>query len=300
MNFDIGDVLTRAWQISWKNKTLWWFGGIFGLFFALIFPLAMVPAFILPQLSEKSASPFLSIWIVAFVGFFLLFMLAIYPISTIAQTALTFGVLDAVEDHEKSTLRDLIKKGLPFFWRVLGLMVLYAIAMTLVMFVIEGVFLLLAVFTFGIGMICAMPLFLLMYPAMYLSIVWMEQSMNGIILDNMNVMDAIKQGWSLIRNNLLVVGLLAVVIYFGIGMISGVVMMPFMFPFFMLPFGFMDHGTNWLIISISILFTVILIPVMSILMGWSLVFMKTAWVLTYLRLKGSSNKLQPVWQAATA
>lgn len=300
MNFDIGDVITRAWQIAWKNKALWWFGGMFGLFFALIFPLAMAPAIIFPQLSEKSASPLMSIWVVAFVVFFLFFMLAMYPLSTIAQTSITLGVLDTLEDKEKSALRTLIQKGLPFFWRVLGLMVLYAIAMTLIMLVMEGVFILLAVVTFGVGMLCAMPLFILMYPAMYLSIVWMEQAMNGIILDNMSLMDAIQQGWTLIRNNLLAVGLLAVVIYFGVGTISAVVMMPLMFPFFILPLGFIDHGTNWLIISISALLMVILIPLMSVLIGWSFVFMKTAWVLTYLRLKNATNKLQPVWQSATA
>jgi hypothetical protein len=300
VNFDIGDVITRAWQIAWKNKALWWFGGIFGLFFALIFPLAMVPAFIFPQLSEKSASPLMSIWMVAFVVFFLLFMLAIYPISTIAHTSITFGVLDAVQDKEKSTLRNLIQKGLPFFWRVLGLMILYGIAVTAIVFLIEGVIFLLAVLTLGIGMICAMPLFLLMYPAMYLSIVWMEQAMNGIVVDNMPVMDALRQGWNLIRNNLLAVGLMALVIYFGIGMISAVVMIPMMFPIFIMPFSFMGHETNWMLIFISVLFMVAFVPLISAFFGWSLTFMKAAWVLTYLRLKNSTNKLRPVWQAATA
>jgi hypothetical protein len=179
-------------------------------------------------------------------------------------------------------------------------MTLYAIAVTLVMFIIEGLFVLLAVLTLGIGMFCAMPLFILMYPAMYLSIVWMEQSMNGIILDNMSLIDAIKQGWNLMRNNLLAVGLLTVVIYFGIGMISGVVMMPMMFPAFMMPFIFMEHEINWVLISISILFVVAMIPLMSVFFGWMLVFTKTAWVLTYLRLKNSTDKLQTVWQGATA
>jgi hypothetical protein len=300
VNFDIGDVITRAWQISWKNKALWWFGGVFGLFFSLIFLLGMAPAFLLPQLSEKSASPLMAIWIVAIAAFFLLFMLAMYPINAIAQTSITFGVLDAVQDKERSTLRDLIKKGLPFFWRVLGLMTLYAVAVTLVMLIIEGLFVLLAVLTLGIGMFCAMPLFILMYPAMYLSIVWMEQSMNGIILDNMSLIDAIKQGWNLMRNNLLAVGLLTVVIYFGIGMISGVLMMPMMFPVFMMPVIFMEHEINWVLISISILFIVAMVPLMSVFFGWMLVFTKTAWVLTYLRLKNSTDKLQTVWQGATA
>ena len=300
MNFDIGEVLTRAWQIAWKNKALWWFGGIFGLFFSLIFPLAMAPAFVLPQLSEKSASSLMPILMVAFIVFFFLFMLAMYPISVIAQTSITLGVLGAVRDEERLPLRDLIKNSFPFFWRVLGLMVLYQVVMTFIMLVIEGLIILLTIATLGIGMICAMPLFLLMYPAMYLSIVWMEQAMNGIIVDHMAVIAAIEQGWNLIRNNLLAVGLLALVIYFGIGMISGVVMMPMMFPFFIIPFSFMEHETNWVMISISFLFMVALIPLVSVFFGWLFVFSKAAWVLTYLQLKNTTNKLQPVLQEATA
>lgn len=300
MNFDIGEVLTRAWQISWKNKALWWFGGVFGVFLSLMFPLGMVPAFLLPQLLEKSSSSLIAVWTAAFMVFFLLFMLAMYPISAVAQTSITIGVLGAVHDEEKSSLRDLIKKSFPFFWRVLGVMILYAIGLALIILIIEGLIVLLMIFTLGIGMICVMPLSLLMYPAMYLSIVWMEQAMNGIIVDNMNVIDAIKQGWNLIRNNLLVVGLLALAIYFGIGMISSVVMIPMMLPVFMMPFGVLDHGTNWVLISISLLFTVGMSPLVSVFFGWMFAFTKAAWVLTYLRLKNSTNKLQPIWQSATA
>jgi hypothetical protein len=300
VNFDIGEVLTRAWQIAWKNKALWWFGGAFGLFFSLILLISMAPVFLLPQLSEKSTSYFTPVLMVAFIVFFFLLMLAMYPISAIAQTSLTVGVLDAVQVGDLAPIRDLIKKAFPFFWRVLGLMFLYAFAVTVIVGMIQVIVLLLTVVTFGIGMICAMPLFVLMYPAMYLAIVWMEQAMNGIILDNMSVMEAIKQGWQLVRNNLLPVGLLTLVLYFGAGMIMGIVMMPMMFPIFMVPFSLMEHQTSWVIVSLSVLIMVAFIPLLSAFFGWWFVFLKAAWILTYLRLKSSPDKLQPVLQGATA
>jgi hypothetical protein len=170
----------------------------------------------------------------------------------------------------------------------------------LTMLIIEGLIVLLSVVTFGIGMICAMPLILLMYPAMYLSVVWMEQAMIGIIADDMSMMDAIRQGWSLIRNNLLAIAIMALVVYFGIGMISSVVMMPMMFPMFVMPFGILGHEINWVIISISILFMVAMIPLVAVFFGWMLAFTKAVWVLTYLRLKNPTDKPQHVLQGATA
>jgi hypothetical protein len=299
VNFDFGEALTRAWQIAWKNKALWWFGGIFGLIFSLIIPLGTLPAFF-PEFLKKSDPSVISIWMAAFLAFCLLFMLAMFPISAITQTSITIGVLDAVQEKEKPSFGELIRRGVPFFWRVVGVLVLYTLVVMLTMLIIEGLIVLLSVVTFGIGMICAMPLILLMYPAMYLSVVWMEQAMIGIIADDMSMMDAIRQGWSLIRNNLLAIAIMALVVYFGIGMISSVVMMPMMFPMFVMPFGILGHEINWVIISISILFMVAMIPLVAVFFGWMLAFTKAVWVLTYLRLKNPTDKPQHVLQGATA
>jgi len=121
----------------------------------------------------------------------------------------------------------------------------------------------------------------------------MEQAMNGIIVDNMTIEDAVRQGWNLLRNNLAPFTLMALVIYFGVGIITGALMMPMMVPFFIVPFSFMEHQTNWPILSISILWTLVFIPLFAFITGFSMIFSKSAWVLTYLRFT-RSPKLQPL------
>jgi hypothetical protein len=179
-------------------------------------------------------------------------------------------------------------------------MLLYSIAVTLIILMLQGIMMLVTILTFGLGMFCVMPLMLLIYPALYLAIVWMEQAMNGIIIDNQSVMEAARQGWHLIRNNLLVFGLMALVIYFGVGMVVGALMMPLMTPMFILPFGFMENTPNWTILVIALLGMLVLAPLFALVSGWAMAFTKSAWVFTYLRLTRPPSEPQPVLQAAPA
>jgi hypothetical protein len=172
-------------------------------------------------------------------------------------------------------------------------MLLFAAGMALLNLIIQAVLFLLTIMTLGLAMICIMPLTFLLYPVLYGSIVWMEQAIKGIIIDDMTVMDAVRQGWNLIRNNLMSMTLMAVIIYFGIGLVTGIVIVPLMIPLFIVPFSFIEHQTNWTIFSIAILCTAVFIPLFAFISGWSLIFTKSAWVLTYLRFT-RSPKLQPL------
>jgi len=299
VNFDFGEVLTRAWQITWKPTVLWIIGILFGFFISTMFPLIFSPL-LLPMLMQNSKTALMPGLIIGgYIIAFLLFMLALYPMSVFAQTAVTLGILHVDKDNEHFSASDLIKRSLPFFWRVLGLMLLFTVGMNLIILIIQTIMLSLTIVTLGLAAICMMPLMFLMYPALYLAIVWMEQAMNGIIVDNMTVMDAARQGWNLVRNNLLSVALMALVIYLAIGFVTGIVMVPMMISFFIVPFGLMENELNWTILSISMLWTVAFIPLFAFISGWSMIFTKSAWVLTYLRLtRGSAPR--PVLLEATS
>jgi hypothetical protein len=91
---------------------------------------------------------------------------------------------------------------------------------------------------------------------------------------------------------------MAIVIYFGVGMISSIIMMPMMLPLFAIPFGFFDGDINWTILAISLAVEVVFLPLFVLIFGWSFAFTKSAWVLTYLRLTRSHEKTQPELQEA--
>ena len=295
MNFDIGEVLSHAWQITWKHRVLWIIGILRGLFGSIIFPLMFSPILfpVLMQNSKTDVRPLLGVMIGLIIAL-LLFILVLYPVSVLSQTSITLGVLNANNDNSNNlSATDLIKQSRRFFWRVLGIMLLYAVGIGLINLIIQAVLLLLTIVTLGLAALCMMPLTFLMYPLLFGSIVWMEQAMNGIIVDNMTIEDAVRQGWNLLRNNLAPFTLMALVIYFGVGIITGALMMPMMVPFFIVPFSFMEHQTNWPILSISILWTLVFIPLFAFITGFSMIFSKSAWVLTYLRFT-RSPKLQPL------
>ena len=292
MNFDVGEVLSQAWQITWKHRVLWIIGILFGFFMSTMFLLMFFP-FLLPLLIQNSRMDLMPVFIVGFIIAFLLFFLVLYPISVFAQTSATLGILDANQDTEHFSASELIKKSLPFFWRVLGLMLLFAVGMNLIFFITQAIMFLLTIVTLGIAAICMTPIMFLMYPAFYIAIVWMEQAMNGIIIDNMTVTDAAKQGWNLIRNNFMSIALMALVVYFGIGLVTGILIVPIMIPLFVVPFSFMENEPNWTILSISMLCIAVFMPLFAFISGWSLIFTKSAWVLTYLRLTRGSAA-QPV------
>jgi hypothetical protein len=301
VNLDIGEVITRAWQITWKHKMLWVYGFAVGLLTSTMFPLMLVPMAV-PILMERNRENtwLIGVLIGGWVVFFLAFMLIMYPVSVLTQTSLTMGILEVEQKQTELSVMEAIKRGLPFFWRALGVMLLFGLGMTLVMMLIQGIVFLGTILTLGLGAMCFMPFTFLMYPLMFLAIVWMEQSMNGIMIDNLHVIEAVKQGWSLIRNNLLSVALVAVVIYFGVGMISSVLMMPFMFGFFMMPMGFVGHEINWIILLIGLLSLMIFVPLFALYTGWVTAFSKSAWILTYLHLKPASPMTQSALQPATA
>lgn len=298
MNFEFGEVLTSAWQITWKNKVLWWFGAALGVFVLAILPVAFVPMS-LPFLLRGERTDLLPFFMIGIVLFILLFFVIMYFVSAITQTAITLGVLQAQEERRMS-FRDLLTNSKPFFWRVLGLMFLYAVVIAVVNLAVQALVFALAVGTLGLGMMCATPLYLLMYPFMFAAVAWMEQAMNGIIIDNMGIRQSVKQGWQLIRNNVMAIVLIMVVVYFGVGMVSTIVVMPLMAPFFVIPFGFLEGEPNWTIISLSLLCSVPFVPLMALVNGWAMTFMKSAWVLTYLRLTRAPAAPQPILQEVPA
>ena len=292
MKIDIGEVVSQTWQITWKNKILWVFGMIFGLFFSILMPIAFMPTF-LPVLIRDADRGFTSVFMGVVFAIIALVFLAMFPISVMTQTSITVGVVKLDQEQERLPLVEMFKRGLPFFWRVLGLLLLFFVAMMLFNLVLQALIFLLAILTFGLGTLCAIPLLMLMYPVIFLVTLWMEQSMNGIVIDGMTVVEAIKHGWNLIRQNLFPVGLMAIVVYVGVGMISSVAVIPMMSPAFLFPFIYLNGELNWIIVLIGLAAQLIFIPLTALFFGWSFAFTKSAWVLTYLRLTRSSETKQP-------
>lgn len=123
--------------------------------------------------------------------------------------------------------------------------------------------------------------------------------MAGIVVDNMTVTDAAKQGWQIFRNNIAGVSVIGLVLYFGVTIIATIAVMPLIVPFFALPFAMGVEEFNRTILIVAGVCATIYLPLFALFQGAMIALMKSGWILTYLRLT-RSPKLQPLPETVEA
>jgi hypothetical protein len=295
MSFDFGEVLTRAWQITWKNKILWVFGLLSMLIGLLFLPLGFAPALSIfltedvPFWFEEPAYMFV------FFSLFMLMMVASFFIGALTQAAISVGVLRAEREDEKLSFNETLKASLPYFWRFMGIMAILMGGVFLVMFGFIAIQTLVTLLTLGLGAMCLVPLQFLIYPLMIVVYAWQEQALASIVVDDLSVLEAAKRGWQVFRQSMLPVVLITLILYLGVGMVSGFISIPLMIPFFAIPFVVIEEmeNTRALIIA-ALLCTVAYMPVLAVLQSIVFTYMKSGWMLTYLRLTQNIETVDPV------
>ncbi|HEY5731355.1 MAG TPA: hypothetical protein VIS72_14990 [Anaerolineales bacterium] len=288
MNFDLGEILSSAFKITWKHKVLWTFSAIPVLVSFLVFPFVFVPIFFMDE--GSFSNPFFieePLIISLFVVFSIIVSIISYVLYGVSSSSVALGVMRADEGAERLTFIGLFNDSRPYWWRVLGVLLLIGLAVSLVFLVIFGCMALIGVVTAGVGFICLQPLFLLIYPVMMVFYGYIEESQVSVVVDDLGVTDAIKRGWELIRANFWRIVLVSLIVYLGIGLLSSIIVVPFMMPFFFIPF-FMDGGqfefnprTTMLFMGC---FSLVFFPVMALVQGIGITFLKATYTLVYLRL----------------
>ncbi len=227
MNFDFGEVLSRAFQITWKHKVLWLFSALPVLLSFLIFPIMFVPVFFMD--SNPYNQPFFvdqPIYIVLFVGFSILISLVSYVLYGISSSSVMVGVVQVEGGAENLQARQLFEDGRPYWVRVLGVLLLIGLGVSVVFAVFFGCMAAIGTVTMGLGFICMQPLMLLLYPLMLVLYGVIEESQVAVIVDGLGVTDAIRRGWELVRANFWRITLISLIVYLGIGFLSSIVMLP--------------------------------------------------------------------------
>ncbi len=285
MTLNFGDIITRAWQITWKHKSLW--GAAFVLAFAmyLVFPLMLVPWFMIMAEGDPSRwfdNPLP--WVLMGLGFLAMLFIS-YGFAPLIRAALTVGALKAERGAEKFSFREIFRDGRVFYLRLLGLMLLYFVTVMLVTTAFSILQFLGTVLTMGLATLCMMPLTILMYPLMFAAMAWMELAESAIVAEDMGTLDACRRAWDVLRVNKLNVFVIALIVYVGIGMLSSLFIFPFMLPMFFAPIFLIDGGeiSNGLLWGAGI-WMALFIPIMTIVQGIGMVFMKTTWLIAYLRM----------------
>jgi hypothetical protein len=301
MNFNFGEVLTRAGQITWKYKILWLSGIFMTLIGLLSLPISMIfndpfSSFMMSapaEINQRMGPMLLANGLI-----FLLSIVSI-PVYIVGMSIPSLATRRLEKGEDQLSFGELFRESLPYFWRVLGIYLLVCIGMFAFVVAFLACIGILSVVTFGFGSLCAFPLFFLFIPFAILVYSLMEQGMSAILVDNLGVFDALQRAWALVRKNLGVMALLSILIYFGAMVVGMVISIPMMIPMF----GFFsnmstepDFQSFNKIYRNMTLWMLALSPLYAVFQGILLTFMQSVWTLTYMRLTGkpeSDNHVTP-------
>jgi hypothetical protein len=296
MNFNFGEVLTRAWQITWKHKNLWLAGIVVSLigFLSASISLIFNPSY--SSLSDPSVVNRELPSILLVNGLVILLSILSIPVYVIAMAVPSLGTLRVEAGNERLNVTELTRGVLPYFWRIFGIFLLVGLSVVLVVMAIMACIVFVSLFTLGIGAICAVPLFILFIPLAMFVYAIMEQGLSAVLVDNLGIFSALQRAWELIKKNLGAIVLMSLIIYVGAMIVSMIISIPMMIPMFGFMFNMMGSEPDVQAVErlsrSMILWMLAFSPLYAVFQGILLAFMQSAWTLTYLRLTRATNPSQ--------
>jgi hypothetical protein len=302
---DFGDVLSRAWQIIWKHKVLWIFGILASCGNANGSPGNAQTSFQgdVPPGMERFFDQFgrLADWQIAVIigiailVILLLAALAIF-LSTVGRIGIIKGTLRADQGEEQLVFGDLFGDSLPYFWRVFGLNLVVGLAGLLLGLILLVPFALVTALTFGLAILCLLPLICLFIPFFWLVGLVVEQANIAIIVEDVGIFDGLQAGWEIFKANLGPILVMGLILSLGVNLSGGFIIgLPLALIFSPAIIAAVTgaeraFGSGLLITAICF---VAFLPVLLILSGALRSYIESAWTLTYLRLTRGRAEVEP-------
>lgn len=306
MNFNFGEVLSRAWQIVWKHKILWIFGilascntnrGSYNFSNSANYQedAGNLP----PQVTDwinQMADNLIPVIAVLVAIFCVILILSVF-LGTMGRIGLIRGTSSVEGGTEHLAFGQLFRESLPFFWRSFWLWFLVGLPFFFLMLLMLGLFAmgLFAMLGSGaedmalVGLLGMLPVVLICSCIIAL-LGWVvgligQQAQNAIVVDDLGTLPALSRGWELFKDNLGSIFLMAIilaVISFAVGMLIAIPVMIIVLPA-MMAF-FVGQGESMTPLIILGLCMVAFIPVSLVINGVFSSYHEAVWTLTYLRL----------------
>ncbi|HSM70498.1 MAG TPA: hypothetical protein VK851_03060 [Anaerolineales bacterium] len=319
MNFNFGEVLTRAWQIVWKHKVLWVFGilascgqgsgggnsGGGNSGFDMQSPDLPPQVMRWLQMVEQNIQTYIAIGIALFC---VIWIVAVF-LSTIGKIGLIRGTSQADENVESLIFGQLFSESTPYFWRVLGLTLIlglpvfiFAVAVAVfVVFAVVGIvgsgqgnepLAVLGIVPLVIGCVC------LLIPIMFVLRMIFRQAERAVVLEDMAVLPSLSRGWEVFRANLgpiIVMAIILAVIGFVVGIVIALPILLVVVPAAMaFTFG---NGQGTMPIMFMVACICLYIPVLLLLNGIVTAYIESAWTLTYMRITNPQDATPEIVEA---
>lgn len=277
MSFDYGNVLTRAFQITWKHKSFWLF-----MMFPMLAASMMFIAFAIPLFLLEGNEDRMGLVIALWSGVVLLGILASWLLSTAGMASLTLGVLRTERAEGSTSFMDLVRDGFQYFGRVLGVTLIIQLSIGAVFTVFFLCVVALTAVTMGIAAICLQPIMILLTPLSFLVSAMMTGAIVSVMDEGLGAWEAVKRAFHIVREHVWKFIILTMIVYFGSSMIASVLMVPAMLPAMAAPVT-MELGEEFFMGTI-LLFMCMFFPLMAIFSGIVGTFMTSAVGISYMRL----------------
>ena len=231
---DYGWVLKRAWEITWKFKGLWVLGilascssgggggGHGGSSSGTGYQLngESDPRFLQFQHWMQSIPEETWILIAVVAGTVILVLALISLVLGILGQAGLIAGHNQVETNGTVTLGEAWRIGTANFWRLLGVRAIFWLAGLLVGILIAAVAITTAVGTFGIGLICLIPLLCLLIPIGALVGVYVMLTQVALVTEALGVKESFLRSWDVMKANLGPVIVIGLIVVFGSAVIG--------------------------------------------------------------------------------
>src|SRR5689334_15573224 len=148
MNFNFGEVLTRAWKIIWKHKVLWIFGILASCGrgsggnsgnssrYSSGGPTPNLPPQVMQwfQWIQSHLTQFIAITVTVFCVIWII----VAFLSTIGKIGLIRGTAQAEGGTESLLFGQLFSESMPYFWRMFGLSLILALPVLVLVIVLAA------------------------------------------------------------------------------------------------------------------------------------------------------------------
>ena len=296
MNFDYVSILTDSVKTLWKHKSIWALILAPILIAFLPFIVVFLPIFGLANLDPNTldTDTFPTLFLIGFVTVFVLSALIGLLARTVSNASFSLGLIRAERGEGSTNFMVLIRESIPYFWRILGVMLVIGLTMGLVFGLIFLLSFVLIAVTIGMASICLQPFYILLAPLMYLVMGMQDAAQIAIIDKNLSVGDALKHAFQVVREHVWKYVIVSLIIYFGTMILSTLLIFPFMIPMFaavpIMESGNFSDSQNTIIVAGFLM--CIFYPVMILFSSFVAALMKTALGLTYLRLTSTRQETE--------
>ncbi|GAB4497857.1 MAG: hypothetical protein OHK0052_10180 [Anaerolineales bacterium] len=305
---DFGEVLSRAWQIVWKHKILWIFGILAGCGSAGgsggNSGYRMNGRDVPPGVDRffNNIEPW-QVLLIALAVFVVVVLIAVIValLASMGRAGLIRGTLRADNGSDHLTFGELWAEGRPYFLRLFLLNLAIALTFGVVGIVIAITLVGITAITFGLGLICILPLLCLLVPLMWFVDIVVEQANVALVVEDLGLVQSVQRAWQTVQAqlaNMLILGLIVGIGGFVAMFLINLPLVIALGPVLLSLLIGEGQPQAWGI-GLSIVCAVAYLPVLLALSGLIQAYIGSVWTLAYvranrIRLNGGVPQVEPL------